>query len=443
MSSKLAIKVEDLSKRYEIYNLPTDRLKQIFLPNFNKLFNRQQRNYFQEFWALRDVSFEIKKGQTVGIIGQNGSGKSTLLQLICGTLSPTTGSVSTNGRVAALLELGSGFNPEFTGIENIYTYASILGLNKNEIESKFDDIISFADIGDFVEQPLKIYSSGMFARLAFSVAINVDPEILIVDEALSVGDMFFQQKCMLRMERMLNNGTTILFVSHSLPQVRNLCEKAIYLNGGKVLGFGQSKAICDLYLNDMSGLKAPHKSESPEKLDSSSDIISNEPVKENLFCIDSNFSRKISERSGGGELEFVSLYCYLDKKIVTEASMGDRLKIVTSFIVHEDIKAGTAIGINVTDNLGNTIIALNSNYFDVYLPDMLAGERRCISYEFDLKVMNIDLIFGVGAKPDPWGNYFYDRIFGACHLKVVAPEVLSKKNIGGILYPDDLVIKVN
>jgi lipopolysaccharide transport system ATP-binding protein len=210
-SSDIAIRVQGLSKRYEIYTKPSDRLKQFVLPLLQRLTGKASKQYFREFWALKDVSFEVRKGQTVGIIGRNGSGKSTLLQMICGTITPTTGSIQTNGRVAALLELGSGFNPEFTGRENIYMNASVLGLNSSEIDIRFNDIVDFADIGDFVEQPVKTYSSGMMVRLAFAVIAHVDADILVVDEALSVGDAFFAQKCMRFLRKFMETGT-VLFV---------------------------------------------------------------------------------------------------------------------------------------------------------------------------------------------------------------------------------------
>lgn len=224
MSSNIAIKVEGLSKCYQIYNQPRDRLLQMLY--------RGHRKYYREFWALRDVSFEIEKGETVGIIGRNGSGKSTLLQIICGILNPSTGMVKTNGRIAALLELGSGFNMEFTGRENVYMNASVLGLTKEEIDSRFDAIVEFADIGDFIEQPVKTYSSGMMVRLAFGVQAQVDPDILIVDEALAVGDEKFQRKCFARLESLKKNGTSILFVSHAGPQIVELCDRAILLEQG-------------------------------------------------------------------------------------------------------------------------------------------------------------------------------------------------------------------
>lgn len=239
MIDNIAIKVENLSKCYQIYDKPHQRLLQGFLGS--------KKQHYKEFWALKDISFEIKKGETVGIIGRNGSGKSTLLQIICGTLMPSGGTVETYGRIAALLELGSGFNPEFTGRENVYMNASVLGLMQDEIDARYDDILAFADIGDFIEQPVKTYSSGMVVRLAFAVAINVDPEILIVDEALSVGDELFQRKCFSRIEAIRAQGATILFVSHSGGTIVELCDRAILLDSGEKLAVGMPKQIVNRY----------------------------------------------------------------------------------------------------------------------------------------------------------------------------------------------------
>lgn len=238
-SSDIVIQVKNLGKCYNIYNRPQDRLKQSVVPRLQQLVGKSPNRYFHEFWALRDVSFDVRKGETVGIIGRNGSGKSTLLQIICGTLSPTSGTVTTQGRIAALLELGSGFNPEFSGRENVYLNGAILGLSKEEINSLFDDIAGFADIGEFIEQPVKIYSSGMVVRLAFAVQAMINPDILIVDEALAVGDEKFQRKCFARLEELKRKGTSILFVSHSAPQIIELCERALLLEHGARLLYTQ------------------------------------------------------------------------------------------------------------------------------------------------------------------------------------------------------------
>lgn len=263
MLSEIAIKVEDLSKRYFIYNQPHDRLKQFIYPRLQRIFGKQPKHYFSEFWALNQMSFEIRKGETVGIIGRNGSGKSTLLQLICGTLHPSSGTIQTNGRIAALLELGAGFNLEFTGRENIYMNATILGLSKAEIDAKYGDIISFADIGAFVDQPVKTYSSGMFVRLAFSVAVHTDPQILIVDEALSVGDIAFQNKCMQKIKELKKQGTSILFVSHDLSAMQIICDRVFLIKKGKLIMTGLPVEVCQEYYVDTMD----HDSETPTQND--------------------------------------------------------------------------------------------------------------------------------------------------------------------------------
>ncbi|MEH6482690.1 MULTISPECIES: ABC transporter ATP-binding protein [Pseudomonas] len=247
MSSDVTIKVDNLSKCYQVYEQPVDRLKQFVLPKLQRVFRGSSEKYYREFWALNDVSFEVRKGETVGIVGRNGSGKSTLLQVICGTLQPTAGSVTTSGRIAALLELGSGFNPEFSGRENVYMNAGILGLTKQEIDERYDAIIDFADIGAFIEQPVKTYSSGMYVRLAFAVIANVDADILIVDEALAVGDIFFTQKCMRFLTDFKKKGT-ILFVTHDTNSVMSLCDRAVWLDHGKRLAYDKSKYVCEAYL---------------------------------------------------------------------------------------------------------------------------------------------------------------------------------------------------
>lgn len=243
----IAISVQQVSKVFQIYETPKDRLKQFLSANISRRFGRPAKQYYKEFWALKDVSFTVKQGETIGIIGQNGSGKSTLLQLICGTLAPSSGHIQTHGRIAALLELGSGFNPEFTGRDNVFMNATLLGLKQAEIIERYDDIARFADIGDFIDQPVKTYSSGMMVRLAFAVAINVNPQILIVDEALSVGDETFQRKCFAKIESLKADGATILFVSHSAATVVELCDRAVLLDAGENIAIGSPKPVVGKY----------------------------------------------------------------------------------------------------------------------------------------------------------------------------------------------------
>lgn len=264
MSSEIAIKLVGVGKNYHIYAKPQHRLLQMLAGN--------RKTYYRDFWAVKDISFTIHKGETVGIIGRNGSGKSTLLQMICGTLTPTTGTIEVNGRVAALLELGAGFNPEFTGRENVYMNAAMYGVSRAEVDTRLPAILTFADIGDFIDQPVKTYSSGMYVRLAFAIAINTAPDILIVDEALSVGDVRFQAKCMRRIKEIQELGTTILFVSHDISAVRTLCQRALWLDAGRVRMIGDifptsAEYIEYMFKDDMSGDKgiAAEKSASSEE----------------------------------------------------------------------------------------------------------------------------------------------------------------------------------
>ena len=248
----VVIRVRNVGKMYRIYDRPQDRLRHMLLWRFG-------RHYGREFWALRNVSFEVRRGETVGIIGRNGSGKSTLLQIIAGTLAPTEGEVQVKGRVAALLELGSGFNPEFTGRENVYLNGAILGLSREEIDARFDDIVAFADIGEFIDQPVKFYSSGMVVRLAFAVQAHVSPDILIVDEALAVGDIAFQHKCTRHIKKLIDNGTTLLFVSHSTSSIKSLCSRGLWLDSGQMHYYGSAGVAVEKYLAfmRMSGSSNP------------------------------------------------------------------------------------------------------------------------------------------------------------------------------------------
>jgi lipopolysaccharide transport system ATP-binding protein len=257
-SDEIVIDVRNLCKRYEIYNNPRDRLKQLVLPSIYSTFNRtcvalgltqyrSNHQYFREFWALRNISFQVRRGETIGIIGKNGSGKSTLLQILAGTLASTSGIAKVRGRIAALLELGSGFNPEFTGRENVFLNGRILGLTHKEIESRYEKIVDFADIGEFIDQPVKTYSSGMFVRLAFAVQAHIDASIIIIDEALAVGDIFFRQKCYARLQQLRESGAAILLVTHSMTEVEQFCEKAILLEQGAQKFWGDAKEATKHY----------------------------------------------------------------------------------------------------------------------------------------------------------------------------------------------------
>lgn len=318
MSSDIAIRVDNISKCYQIYDTPRDRLRQFLLPRLQRLSGQVSKQYFREFWALKDVSFEIRKGETVGIIGRNGSGKSTLLQMICGTLNPTHGTIQTSGRIAALLELGSGFNPEFTGRENVYMSCALLGLSSQETGERFDDIAAFADIGAFIEQPVKTYSSGMYVRLAFAVNIVSSPDIMVVDEALAVGDMNFQAKCMTALTRIQESGATVLFVSHDVGAVKSLCSRGIYLEHGAVRIVGQAPDVAEMYMRamreEMSGEQRKFFKISKETLESdatSLDVAENSDVYSPMvFKSSDSFARRVAlfrYGTGGARITYAEL----------------------------------------------------------------------------------------------------------------------------------------
>ncbi|MBM7866606.1 ATP-binding cassette domain-containing protein [Heliobacterium gestii] len=267
----ILLSAQDVSKCYHLYNRPLDRLKEQLLSSVGK-------RYGKEFWALRGVSFQIRRGETFGIIGKNGSGKSTLLQIIAGILKPTDGFLQVNGKVAALLELGSGFNPDFTGRDNVYLNGSILGLSRIEIEQRFQEIVDFADIGPFIDQPVKSYSSGMFVRLAFAVATSVNAELLLIDEALAVGDVFFRQKCYRRLEELRRKGTSIILVSHSMVDVEQFCEKALLLDRGRQVYLGKStEAVKHYYLLEQEQRVNEYMSRNNNEVSESGTTEFNEP----------------------------------------------------------------------------------------------------------------------------------------------------------------------
>lgn len=374
MFSEIAIKVDNLSKCYQIYNQPHDRLKQSIYPRLQRLFGKKPRQYFREFWALKDVSFEIKRGETVGIIGRNGSGKSTLLQMICGTLNPSSGSIRTNGRIAALLELGSGFNPEFTGRENVFMNAAILGLSAEETTARFNDIIAFADIGDFIEQPVKTYSSGMMVRLAFAVIAHVDADILVIDEALAVGDAFFTQKCMRFLRSFMKTGT-VLFVSHDTASVINLCDRAIWLDHGIDRKNGAAKDVCEEYLNCIFAASSQQMESAPEQNDDTvrlvrvgsaaqvwrdqrSDLVNASPFRNDIEIF--KFTQETDKTFGGQEAQIVNVLL-LDSKNHPLAWVigGERVNLRIEATANTSLDK-PIFGFFVKDRLGQTLFGDNT-----------------------------------------------------------------------------------
>jgi len=422
-----AISVQNVGKCYRIYDRPHDRLKQMFLYQFG-------RRYGREFWALKDVSFEVKKGESVGIIGRNGSGKSTLLQIIAGTLQPTTGSVQVNGRVAALLELGSGFNPEYTGRENVYMNASILGLTRAETDARFDEIAAFADIGQFLDQPVKTYSSGMMVRLAFAVQTAVNPDILIVDEALSVGDVFFQQKCFSRVRGMLKAGTTLLFVSHDTAAVQNLCATAVLLEKGAPWFTGSPVEATSLYY--LMQTKAAFKNTLATSVQLKSESVDESSVEaKELNILTNNILSSGNANQGEKELELLAVTAQNENGDYTlEIPVMSTVTIQVLMVAHRYIQMPN-FGFTLIDRM-NTVIFSSSSWHKGYkLKPMLPEEKRIVTFKICLSVQPGEYSFALGCAEinplDMQNALTLNRILGLGPLVVIKdPNTISP--FGGI-----------
>ena len=368
MSRDVAIRATALGKCYQMYEQPLDRLKQSFW--------RTRRRFYREFWALRGMTFEIRKGETVGIIGSNGSGKSTLLQIICGTLNPTEGELRVDGQIAALLELGTGFNPEFTGRENVYMSSAIMGLSRAEIDSRYAAIAAFADIGSFIEQPVKTYSSGMYVRLAFAVAVNVSPDILVVDEALAVGDARFQQKCMTKIRAFCQTGTVIL-VSHDTAAVTELCSRAIWVEAGMIRMDGAPKHVVEKYLQFMYE-------------GDNGDTRPGAPAVQSKGASRCGFDRKGFAPVGEGVHQFG------DRRVTIEAVRiasggchesvvyaGQACEIGVALSAHEDV-TNPIVGFSVKDRLGRELMGDNTYLIERGLPSLSAGRRYIVTFQIEV-----------------------------------------------------------
>jgi lipopolysaccharide transport system ATP-binding protein len=426
-SNDIAIRVTNVSKCFEIYDRPSDRLKQFLISFIARFFNHAFKNYFQEFWALRDISFELKKGDAIGIIGRNGSGKSTLLQIICGTLSPTKGSVEVNGRVAALLELGSGFNPDFSGRENIYLNASVLGLSKKQIDERYSDIVKFADIGEFIDQPVKTYSSGMSVRLAFAVIAHVDADILIIDEALAVGDVIFTQKC-LRFINEFKRDRTILFVSHDASAVANISTSALWLQGGEVRGLGLATDVLDAYhqsnIRALASISASKNEDSAQK---------KQRYDGNAYVSQININA-IREGKGGVSILSGSLVDGLGKTISVFHG-GENFLIHMCIQTHVPID-GFLIGFTIKDRLGQKIIEENNSGFTNGPPLYLdADETLVVKFECQMPFLSggkysIDLAVAEGS--------LYSHINHTWIYDAIQIDIVPTSPVLGVLSVSDL-----
>jgi lipopolysaccharide transport system ATP-binding protein len=359
MGEEIAISLKNVSKCYKRYARPVDRLKEMLLPG---------KSHAQEFWALRDINLEVPKGETMGIIGQNGSGKSTLLQIIAGTLTPSTGEVQVNGRVSALLELGSGFNPEFTGRQNVFFNGQILGLSREQIEAKFDEIAAFAEIGDFIEQPVKTYSSGMVVRLAFAVIANTEPKILIVDEALSVGDARFQARCMKRIRQLKDQGVTILFVSHDSGSVKMLCKSGVLMNHGTILEIGDPKDVVNHYIALLSSHTTEVDVEEITSIENHDDFV--------------NSNQDNSLHRHGNKLAIIKKVklCDLDEKEITKVETGADFQIGVLVEAQAELSE-LVVGISIRNLMGLVIYGTNSLIMDIKLPELQGGEQLKVFFK--------------------------------------------------------------
>ena len=408
MSSDIAISVRNLSKTYRIFGHPGDRIKQALTLG--------RVPFHREFTALKDVSFEIKKGETVGIIGRNGSGKSTLLQLLCGILKPSSGSVTVNGRVSALLELGAGFNPEFTGRENVYFQGALMGFTRRQMEERFDDIAAFADIGEFVEQPVRMYSSGMFVRLAFAVAIHMEPEILVVDEALGVGDAAFQSKCFQRISAIREGGGSILLVTHATEQVAHFCDRAVLLDKGSLISCGDTATVLAYYINHL-GLTTEKSGAGSLAIESS-----NIGADEQFHC---NLAYNHNEtRWGGGGATITDAHFFQDgRKDPATFLAGLATELRLSIRFHCNI--GSLIyGLTIKTKEGGVVFSANSR--DIlgpsHTPSQMAGDSVQISFQFNPFLDAGSYLISVGvASETPSGLLPHDRRYDSLVFRIEHP----------------------
>ena len=409
MEDKKVIQVKNLTKMYKLYDKPSDRLKEALGLTRKKL--------YKEHYALRDVNFDIQEGECVGIIGTNGSGKSTILKIITGVLTPTQGEVKVDGRISALLELGAGFNMEYSGLENVYLNGTMIGFSKEEIDARLDDILEFADIGDFIHQPVKTYSSGMFVRLAFAVAINIDPEILVVDEALSVGDVFFQAKCYHKFEEFKKQGKTILFVSHDLSSVSKYCDRVILLNKGVKLDEGSPKQMVDLYKQLLVG-QDPVKQQEADK--------------EKKAAVQSegtgNFQANPNMLEYGNRMAEIIHFEVLDDRgmLSNTIEKGTEFKIRMKVHFNEDIQE-PIMAYTFKNIKGTEITGTNTMFEKAQVARSGAGDECTVTFTQNMDLQGGEYLLSFGCTGYKDGDFtVFHRLYDACNITVVS----SKNTVG-------------
>lgn len=403
------IRVRGLSKKYNLYEKPIDRMKEAL--------SISSKNYHREFYALKDVSFSVHKGETVGIIGCNGSGKSTILKIITGVLNATSGEIDIRGRISALLELGAGFNPEYTGIENVYLNGTMIGMKKEEIDEKLQDILEFADIGDFVYQPCKTYSSGMFVKLAFAVAINIDPEILIVDEALSVGDVFFQAKCFRKFESFKEKGKTILFVSHDLGSVSKYCDRVIVMHKGRVIQEGPPKEMIDLYKQILV-----------DQYDSDKPAVSSVPAIQTAVIPAECWKDRMELNEkvltyGDNSAEIVD-FAIVDSRgrITNTIEKGETFEVRMKIKFNRHI-ADPIFAFTFKNLMGTEICGTNTMYEKVNVVGKQAGEIQAVSFSQKMDLNGGQYLLSLGCTGYEQNDFVvYHRLYDACSVVVVSDK---------------------
>ena len=419
---EIAIAVDHISKVYKLYDKPMDRMVEAL--------GLTKKKKYREHFALSDVSFQVKKGECVGIIGTNGSGKSTILKIITGVLNPTGGTLTVNGRIQALLELGAGFNMEYTGIENIYLNGTMNGFTEQEIESRMQDILDFADIGDYVKQPVKTYSRGMFVRLAFSVAINIDPEILIVDEALSVGDVFFQAKCYHKFEEFKKMGKTIIFVSHDLSSVSKYCDRVVLLNQGVKLGEGSPKEMIDDYKRVLVG-----QYELPESKSESS-LLNDEQIQVAV-------QKKAAKQDTSKLLEYGTKEAVIEQFYMTDDRGTESKSIIkgSEFTIHMKVRfmadlPAPIFAFSIKTVKGTEITGTNTMFEKAFLEPVKAGAVKDITFTQKMSLQGGEYLLSFGVTGYD-GNDFqvYHRLYDALDLTVI-----SDKNTVGFYDMDSKVM---
>ncbi|MBQ9444520.1 MAG: ABC transporter ATP-binding protein [Lachnospiraceae bacterium] len=420
MENEVIIKVDHLDKMYKLYSRQRDRVR-------DALGLGKKQDLYKEHYALKDVSLEVRRGETVGIIGTNGSGKSTILKIITGVLSPTSGDVEINGRISALLELGAGFNMEFTGLENVYLNGTMNGFSEEEIDEKLDAILDFADIGEFVHQQVKTYSSGMFVRLAFALAINIDPEILVVDEALSVGDVFFQNKCYHKFEEFKKEGRTILFVSHDLSSISKYCDRVILLDHGKKMAEGRPKEIIDMYKKVLvnqttSAMSGSERVGKDGKLQGSL----NRNVKDGLWK--SYMTLNPSNDTYGSGLAEIEDFCLIDNSgnMTNTVIKGDTCSVKVKVRFHADISE-PIIAVSIKNRMGVEITGTNTMFEKLSTGECKDGDEMTAVFTQRMMLQGGDYLISLGLVGYREGSFtVYHRLYDIFNVQVIS----SKDTVG-------------